>query len=205
MRFEGFPEEAVGFFDELELNNTKDWFHANKGVYERACREPMKALVAELEPTSGEGKLFRPNRDIRFSKDKSPYKTNIAAVVGGYYVSLSADGLYAGGGVYRPGAEALSRFRKAVADDVSGPELEGIVETLERKGYAVESHDVLKTAPKGYPRDHERIELLRRKDLVAGKGWPPEPWLETAETLDRIRTVFTALGPMRDWLERHVL
>lgn len=204
VRFEGFPPEAVEFLDGLELNNHREWFQANKAVYERACREPMKALVAELEPEFGESKIFRINRDVRFSPDKSPYKTWVAAVIGRNYVSLSTEGFYVGGGMYKPSSDGLKRFRAAIHAEGFGRDLERIVGTLERKGYEVETHDRLKTAPKGYSQDHPRIELLRMKDIVAGRGFPPEPWLSTREALKRVKRIFQDLGPLNTWLERHV-
>lgn len=203
-RFTGFPEEAIAFFDELELNNNREWFGAHRDVYERAVRDPMRALVGELEAQFGETKIFRVNRDIRFSADKSPYKTWAAAVVGGNYLSLSSEGLYAGGGVYMPESAYLKRFRAAIADDRTGPALERIVANLRRKKYRVETHEMLKTAPKGYAKNHPRIELLRHKDLTAGKGWAPGTWLGTRETLTRVKKVFTDLRPLKEWLATNV-
>ena len=204
MRFEGFPKDTITFFDELEINNDRAWFQANRKRYDTAVREPLKALVAELGEVYGDTKIFRINRDIRFSADKSPYKTWAAAVVGGNYISLSGEGLYTGGGFYMPESAFLKRFRAAVADDTTGPELEKLVAQLRRKGYTVDTHAKLKTSPKGYSKDHPRIDLLRHKDLTAGKGWPPEPWLGTRETVKRIKKVFTDLRPFKDWIARNV-
>ena len=174
-RFTGFPPEAIEFFEDLEMNNERQWFHANKSTYEQACRAPMEALIAELEPEFGAGKIFRINRDTRFSADKTPYKTRISATVEGGYMSLSPDGLYVGVGRYMPDSSWVARFREAVAEDASGKELEDIVSEIERKGYEVWTHDMLKTAPKGYARDHPRIRLLRHKDLGMGKQFGVEP------------------------------
>src|SRR6266536_95846 len=96
--FAGWPPEALAWFEGLEADNTRAWFQANRAAYERSVRAPLEALVAELQPSFGEVKVFRPNRDVRFSADKSPYKTQASAVVGGYYVQLSANGLLAGAG-----------------------------------------------------------------------------------------------------------
>lgn len=98
MGFDGFPGEAFEFFEQLAQHNNRDWFLAHRDVYERACREPMKQLVAELGANPATTKLTRINRDLRFSRDKSPYRTHIAAGVSGNYFSLSAEGLFVGTG-----------------------------------------------------------------------------------------------------------
>src|SRR6266545_7682552 len=120
MRFDGFGPGAPRFFDELAENNTRDWWQANKARYESDVRAPLEYLLAELADEFGEAKVFRPNRDTRFSADKSPYKTAAAAVVGTpgggtatLYVQLSATGLMVGGGCYHPAKDQLARMRAA--------------------------------------------------------------------------------------------
>ncbi len=203
-RFDGFPREALGFFKGLETHNDRGWFQAHKETYERACREPMQDLMAELEPGLGPSKIFRINRDIRFSRDKSPYKTHIAAVVGGYYVHLSKAGLYVGTGLYRPDPPALARLRSAIDRDASGRKLQTIVASLRRKGYKVETHESLSGTPKGYAMDHPRIDLLRMKDIVAGQKLGAGPWLSTRKALDRVERVMRDTTPFKHWLQRHV-
>ena len=203
-RFRGFPPESLEFFRELAAHNNRDWFLAHKDVYQRACRGPMEALVAELEPRVGKVKISRINRDIRFSPDKAPYKTYIAAGVGGNYISLSADGLFVGGGFYAPDAGALQRFRAAVDDDTTGRRLQAIVRTLRRRGYEVGSHETLSSAPRGYSSDHPRIELLKMKDLFAGRRFAPAAWLATAKARGRIDRVITDTAPLVKWLRQHV-
>jgi len=203
-RFRGFPPESLEFFRELAAHNNRDWFLAHKDVYQRACRAPMEALVAELEPRVGQAKISRINRDIRFSRDKAPYKTYIAAGVGGNYISLSADGLFVGGGFYAPDAGALHRFRAAIDDDTTGRRLQAIVRTLRRRGYEVGSHETLSSAPRGYSSDHPRIELLKMKDLFAGWRFGPAAWLATAKARGRIDRVITDTAPLVKWLRQHV-
>ena len=123
--FSGFPAGALSFYAELEDRNSRDWWLAHKDVYERDVREPMLALLDGLEEEFGEAKLFRPNRDVRFSADKSPYKTHQGALVGsgtvlGYYVQVSADGLRAGGGFRAASPAQTARFRAAVDAPSSG-------------------------------------------------------------------------------------
>jgi uncharacterized protein (TIGR02453 family) len=203
-RFRGFPPESLEFFRELAAHNNRDWFLAHKDVYQRACRAPMEALVAELEPRVGKAKISRINRDIRFSRDKAPYKTYIAAGVGGNYISLSADGLFVGGGFYGPGPDALQRFRAAIDDDTTGRRIQAIVRTLRRRGYEVGSHEMLSSAPRGYSSDHPRIELLKMKDLFAGRRFAPAAWLATAKARGRIDRVITDTAPLVKWLQQHV-
>jgi uncharacterized protein (TIGR02453 family) len=203
-RFEGFPREAFGFFKELEQNNNREWFQAHKDVYEQACRAPMQALMSELEPELGASKISRLNRDMRFSYGRAPYKTHLAAGIGGYYVSLGKEGLYVGAGVYKPDPAALRSLREAIAGDTSGRELAAIVAALGRKGYDVGTHESVASAPRGYAADHPRIELLRMKDIHAGASFTPEPWLSTRKAYDRIVRVMTDLRPFRRWLRVHL-
>jgi uncharacterized protein (TIGR02453 family) len=203
-QFSGFPHEAIDFFNDLERHNNREWFLAHKDVYERACRQPMQQLAAELERRFGKSKISRINRDIRFSSDRSPYKTHISAGIGRHYVSLSTAGLYVGGGMYMPDSAGLERFRGAIAADSSGPQLARIVTTLRRKGYNVDTHETLKSAPKGYSSAHPRIDLLRMKDMFAGKAFKPSAWLSTRKALERITHVMTDVKPLTDWLDRHL-
>src|SRR6266540_2899613 len=192
-RFTGFPRESIEFFKQLAAHNNRDWFLAHKDIYERTCRAPMEALVAELEPRFGKAKISRINRDVRFSRDRAPYKTYIAAGVGGNYISLSADGLYVGAG-----------FRAAIDDDTTGRQIQAIVGSLRRRGYEVASHETPSSAPRGYAPDHPRIELLQMKDISAGRLFAPAAWLSTARARERIARVMTDTGALVTWLQQHV-
>lgn len=203
-RFTGFPPDAIDFFEDLGANNNREWFQAHKDVYERACREPMLQLTSELEPRLGQARISRINRDIRFSGDKSPYKTHVAAGIGGYYIHLSKAGLYVGTGIYKPDPPVLARLRSAIDRDASGRKLRTIVTSLRRKGYEVETHERLAKAPRGYSTDHPRVDLLRMKDMFAGKKFAPGPWLSTRKAFERVRRVMTDVTPFRDWLQLHV-
>jgi uncharacterized protein (TIGR02453 family) len=202
--FKGWPERALAFYEGLEADNSKAYWLDHKDVYERDVKAPMEALLAELSKEFGDTRLFRPYRDVRFSRDKSPYKTTIAGMVGDHYIQLSADGLLAGAGMYHLEPPQLERFRAAVAAEGTGRKLQSLVEGVRKKGLDVHAIDVLKTAPKGYARDHPRVELLRYKGLVAMKSWPPAAWLATAGAKKRVVDVFTAAQPMLAWLETNV-
>ena len=165
----------------------------------------MTELTEELAAEFGEPKIFRPYRDVRFSSDKSPYKTHIGAVVGHTgYVQLSAEGLGAGAGMWEMAPDRLARYREAVARDDLGTELEEIVAVIEKADVTVHGHGALKSAPRGYPADHPRIALLRYKGLTAWKQWPVAPWLETAAAKDRVISFFRTTLPLCSWLNDHV-
>jgi uncharacterized protein (TIGR02453 family) len=204
MGFGGWPAEALEFYEGLEADNSKAYWTSRKAVYEDKVRRPMEELAERLEPEFGEPKIFRPYRDVRFSHDKTPYKTHIGAVFGGTsYVQLSADGLAAGAGRWHLESGELARYRAAVAADRSGAELAAIVAELEKAEVEVHGHDTLKSAPRGYSADHPRIELLRYKGLTSWQGWPPDPWLHTAEAAGHVVAFLRASSDLRAWLAAH--
>ena len=203
-RFTGIPREAFTFFKGLASHNNREWFQVNKDVYERAVRRPMQSLLAELAPTyGGSGKLTRINRDMRFARGQAPYKSFIASVVGRHYISLSKDGLYIGTGLYMPDGATLRRLRAAIDDDVSGRKIAAILAGLRRKRYYVGTHETTAKAPRGYTDDHPRIDLLRMKDIHAGKQLAPSA-LSTRKALERVVVVMRDVQPFSDWLQRHV-
>lgn len=205
MAFKGWPPEAIDFYEGLEADNSKAYWTAHRELYEASVKRPMDELLAELAPEFGEGRVFRPNRDVRFSPDKSPYKTSIAAMAGHMgYVQLSTRGLGVGSGMYVMAADQLDRYRRAVADDGTGDALVGIVADVRAHTIEVTGHDTLKTAPKGYPKDHPRIELLRNKGLIAWKEWPPGAWLGTRKAKERVVDFLRAAQPLNAWLDAHV-
>jgi len=204
MAFQGWPERALDFYEDLELDNSKAYWTAHKQTYADAVLGPMIELTEELAGQFGEVKIYRPNRDIRFSADKSPYKTAIGATIGSGYVQLSANGLAAGNGMYQLAPDQLDRFRQAVASDVTGRELERLIATITSRGIDTHGRDVLRTAPRGYPADHPRIELLRYKGLVAWREWPVEPWLSTPAAKDRVTEFLVVTQPLARWLDAQV-
>ena len=204
MAFHGWRAEALEFFDGLEADNSKAYWQRNKDVYDELVRGPMEALLIELEPEWGEGRIFRPYRDVRFSSDKSPYKTSIAAMVGEGYVQLSAEGLGAGCGMWEMAPDQLERYREAVDEERSGKKLSGLVAEAREAGLDVSAHGELKTAPRGYPKDHPRIELLRYKGLITWREWPAGAWLGTKKAKDRVAEFFRLSRPLNQWLRTNV-
>jgi uncharacterized protein (TIGR02453 family) len=207
MEFTGFPAEALDFYDDLEVDNTRSFWEKHKHVYDECVKAPMVALTDALAREFGEAKVFRPYRDVRFAKDKTPYKTHQGAFVRvaeatGWYVEVSPRGVRTGGGFYRAEAPRLAALRAAIAHDTYGAELEALVRRLERKGFEV-GGEVLKTTPRGYDRDHPRIALLRHKSLIASHALGFEPVIHTAELLDLVRQDWRATRPLVEWAERH--
>jgi uncharacterized protein (TIGR02453 family) len=205
MAFSGWPDKALMFYEGLEADNSKSYWTANRAVYDQAVLAPMTELAEELAAElGGEPKIFRPYRDIRFSRDKTPYKTHIGATLGGQgYVQFSADGLGAGAGRWHLDAEPLARYRAAVAGP-AGAELAVIVAEIEKSGIEIHGHDPLKSAPRGYPADHPRIGLLRNKGLTTWQQWTPGPWLATSQGKDRVLAFLRSSAPLTDWLAGHV-
>jgi uncharacterized protein (TIGR02453 family) len=206
--FTGFGEDAFDFYEGLVADNSKAYWADHTEQYRAAVREPMEALLADLEAEFGAGSMFRPYRDVRFSRDKSPYKDHAGAVArrsdtGGFYVQLSADGLYAAAGYYQLAPDQLDRFRRAIDDAMNGPALERIVADLAARGYRIEGEQV-RTRPRGWPADHPRIALLRRKALYAGMAWEPAEWAHTPECAERVTAAWRGIAPLLDWLHTHV-
>ena len=204
MEFTGFPVAALDFYDDLEVDNTKSFWDAHKAVYEEQVKAPMVALTQALGQEFGEAKVFRPYRDVRFAKDKTPYKTHQGAFVGtapatGWYVEVSAAGVRVGGGTYHAESKDLGLIREGMADDRSGKVLERILRDLDRGGFEI-GGDQLKTAPRGYDKDHPRIELLRHKSLLGMKKYGFEPFVHAPELLDRVREDWRRLRPLVSWM-----
>jgi uncharacterized protein (TIGR02453 family) len=204
MAFSGWPAGALAFYEGLEADNSKAYWTEHKAAYQEQVLRPMEELLAELAPEFGDGKIFRPYRDIRFSPDKTPYKTHIGATVGGTcYVQLSADGLAAGAGRWHMEPAELTQYRAAVAGP-DGSELAAVVEALTAGGIEVHGHGSLKSAPRGYAADHPRIDLLRHKGLTTWQHWGSAPWLATPDAALRVVEFFRASTDLCDWLGSHV-
>jgi uncharacterized protein (TIGR02453 family) len=205
--FDGFPAAALDFYDDLEIDNTKAFWEAHKDVYQRSVLVPMRALVAELAEEFGAAKIFRPYRDVRFSKEKVPYKTHQGAFVAvapesGYYVEVSPRGVRTGGGCYWFSPQRLAPFREAIADDRKGPDLERRLAAATRKGYQT-GGEQLKTKPRGYQADHPRIDLLRHTSLVVGRQIGFDPVIHSAALLDEVRRDWRAVRPIVEWIVDH--
>lgn len=206
--FTGFPAWGVSFYGQLKSQNTREFWAEHKPDWERSVRDPMRALVAALEDEFGPATVFRPNRDVRFSADKSPYKTYQGAIAGpaagiGYYVQLDADGLMVGGGFHTHSPAQTARWRDAIDSDGSGAVLERITDDLVTEGYDLEGA-ALKTRPKGVEPDHPRLDMMRRKELMALKRLGTPDWLSSPEALGQVREHWAALRPLTEWVVEYV-
>ena len=209
--FEGFGPEVQKWFQGLEADNSRDYFAARRNFFDTAVRGQMEALLTELiETFGGEVKLFRQNRDIRFSPDKSPYKTNTYGLIlgsdlarFGLYASISADGLVAGSGYHAMARDQLDRYREAVAEGRSGSELIDLMSATLDAGLELWG-ETLATAPRGYSRDHERIELLRRKSLTLGARLTFRCGISRDAGLSFVGDTWRTAAPVTGWLDTHV-
>lgn len=206
--FKGIPPDAVAFYAELEQHNTREWWALNKDRYEESVREPVLALTDALAEEFGEAKVFRPHRDVRFSRDKSPLKTEQGAVVQdvegmGFYLQVSARGLMAGGGSMHHAADQVTRMRAAVDDDDTGEELAELVDTVHRQHFQT-GGEVLKTRPRGVSEDHPRLELMRHKSLIAWREHGTPAWMSTAAVVGRVRDDWRAIRPLQAWFTANV-
>jgi uncharacterized protein (TIGR02453 family) len=220
-RFEGFADADGRFFRALARHQNREWFEAHRQEYERGWLAPMKALLAEvrerIDPCFprhplGEPKVFRIHRDVRFSKDKSPYKTHIGGYVAidgagegpsapaALYVHLGAEEVFVAAGQYMMDAAHLARFRAAVVDGRRGGALAGILQRLTRAGFAVGSHDVLQRVPRGLDPDHPRADLLRRKGLIVTFPGPPRRLLVAHGFVDWLVMHTKRAVPLVEWL-----
>ena len=209
MTFRGWPQDALDFYSGLEADNSKTYWLAHKPTYDECVKAPFLALSDEIEREFGPLHVFRPNRDIRFAKDKSPYKTAAAAVTeseGGaaYYVQISSEGLYVGSGYYHLAPDQLERYRAAVADSKSGPKLAAAVAGLRKNRYEVASRESLQRAPRGFAPDHPRVELLRMKGMHVGRTFGAPAWVHTSRALDRIVTAWRDAASANRWLDKYV-
>jgi uncharacterized protein (TIGR02453 family) len=199
----GFGEGAVEFYDGLQADNSKAYWTDQREVYENDVKAPMLALLAALEPEFGPGKIFRPYRDVRFSADKTPYKTHCGAIASGFYVQIGSDGLRVAGGYYRMAPDQIARFRESVADDRRGGDLEKRLTALVTEGMEI-AGETLKRQPRGYDADHPRADLLRHKGIYGTRSWPPDDVLHEPGALDRVMIGWRALRPLVEWLDDHV-
>jgi len=211
--FTGFPATAFTFYQGLENDNSKSYWEAHRGVWETDVQEPMQSLVTDLETEFPPLRIFRPQRDVRFSKDRTPYKTwagltsEPRAVGGvGFYLRLEASGLRVACGAMVMAADQIERFRVAIDHRTFGPEFVELTEKLAADSLPVTCGKMppLKRPPSGYPSDHPREEFLRWKGAVIIRDFGRAGWMSSAEALDRVREVWSGAAPLTDWLVTHV-
>jgi uncharacterized protein (TIGR02453 family) len=216
-----FTPALFTFFEELRLHNNRDWFDRNKERYLRDVRDPMLRFIADLAPVLKKiaprlvadprpvgGSLFRIHRDTRFSADKTPYKTHVAAhfrheagrdVHGpGYYVSLDPDEVFLGGGAWRPESEALRAIRRSIVEEPAAWKRATGTPAMRKLAWWGET---LKRTPRGFPEEHPLAELLRRKDVAAGVELSARDAL-SPDFMGHCAEVYRALAPTMKLLAR---
>lgn len=218
MTFDGIPDEGLAFLEDLEERNEREFFQANRALYRERLLAPFTALLdaaaerlGQLAPDHGPARVFRIHRDLRFSKDKTPYHTTMRGYVAqraplpgvvetGYFVEFGPGGLFVAGGMWHPARSELERLRAGIADDDRGARL---VEVLRRAaGVDLEpSLDALRRMPRSYPPDHPRAELLRARSVTLQRRHRRGHWLATTELLDRVGADWRALAPLNHWLD----
>jgi len=226
--FLGFRPAAQRFFRTLARHNTRDWFEANRALYEHEVREPMRSLVEELDvrlatlapELMGDPRrsVFRIHRDIRFSKDKSPYKTNAGCwfyhrnagrAVGqdaegggaGFYFHLDGSSSFVAGGIWMPPRGALNRIRDAIAEAPAAVPALLLEPRFKRRFGALSREAMLTRVPRGYPPDHPAAELLRFQSFTVSRKLSAKE-IGTPRLVDRLAREFEVMLPLVRWLNR---
>ena len=221
-RFEGFADGDAKFFRTLAKKNDRDWFQAHKTEFEEGWNSPMKLLLSEVSEAVDKyyphcdldaPKVFRIFRDVRFSKDKTPYKTHLGGFIPlrrsgrkatdlpmALYFQVGATPSFGAAGHYMMEPHSLEHFRVAVADEKRGKELTRILATLDKKGFPAEAHERLKRVPKAYDEDHPRAELLKQKGLVVRFPEAPTGVLATPKLVRWLADGCKASAALVEWL-----
>lgn len=219
--FDGFPKDTLRFLRDLKKNNDRDWFNANKQQYEQSVKEPMQMLISALAARmkgvhpdiviDPKKSIYRIYRDVRFSKDKSPYKTWIAAAFtydgwdrkhdAAFYFHISPDEVGIGGGLYNPMGPTLKKLRTSIADDAA-PLRAIIGEKTFKKHFGEMVGEELQRVPQGYEKDHPAAELLKKKQYLCWKSLPTSR-ITDAAFLDDLVESFAAMAPFIRYLVEH--
>ncbi|HET7239723.1 MAG TPA: TIGR02453 family protein [Gemmatimonadales bacterium] len=228
--FPGFSAEALGFLRRLRRNNRKDWFERNRAVYETAVRDPMRALVEEMDvrlariapELMGDPRrsVFRIHRDVRFSRDKSPYKTNAACqfyhmdagrgagrdadgAAAGLYFQLAEGECFAAGGLWMPARPALNRVREAIDQDPEALDELVRAPAFRRRFRELTPEAVLSRMPRGYAESHPAAGWLRYQSFTASRDMPEREVL-SPRLPDILARDFAALVPLVRWLNQAI-
>jgi|SRR3954470_6550082 uncharacterized protein (TIGR02453 family) len=225
MAFAGFPESGLSFFRGLSKNNDRDWFEAHRKTWDdevfpamlewcgaliERVRDVMPGLV--FAPRQG-GSVYRLYRDIRFSRDKRPYKTHVAALLWdgvekhdspGVYLHVSPEEVIFGGGIYLFEEARLDRFRKVLHDPDAAERLDQALAAAKKGGLKLEIADKLQRSPRGFDPGGARAEQSKWKGLTVVKRVKPAGWLHSAAALDRSEAVARAYAPLHRWMREEL-
>lgn len=205
MPFAGIPFAALDFYEDLEGDNSKTWWVAHKHQYDEQVKAPLEALAAELAPEFGTAKLFRPYRDVRFARDKTPYKDHqgVHFAESRRYLHIGAAGLYVSGGMFHMESDQIQRYRRAVSDDIAGEALVKAIKKAERAQLTL-GGEQLTRVPSGFAKDHPREAELRHKSVTVSRDFGSPQWLTTVQAKVEIVKAWRAMQPLIDWLGAHV-
>jgi len=203
--FDGISFAALDFYEDLEADNSKAFWTAHRSIYDEQVKAPLQELAAELAEEFGTAKFFRPFRDVRFAKDKTPYKTHqgVYFAESRRYLQVSAAGLYASGGYYEMASDQVLRYRRAVTEELPGQSLLQSVKLAGKSKLEIRG-DQLSRIPSGFAKDHPRQELLRHKSIWATREFGSPQWLQTARAKTELVRAWRAMQPLIDWLDKHV-
>jgi uncharacterized protein (TIGR02453 family) len=204
--FRGWPREALEFLRDLEANNDRDWFKANRAAYDDYLVAPARLLAEDLTDF-GRPHMFRPWNDTRF-RPGPPIKEHLGLAIGyegagGFYVELSLDGLLVAGGLHMPAPDQVDRMRQAIDSPRKAAGLTKALGRARGAGLSMNEPDLVR-APRGYPQDHRRIDLLRRRSMTVSRRHQLRAWLHRGEAGSRIREELEAIRPLVEWLRKHV-
>ncbi|MEZ4865745.1 MAG: DUF2461 domain-containing protein [Caldilineaceae bacterium] len=223
-QFVGFPQDAITFFEEIAIFNEKTWFEENKARFQESVQQPAQAFVEALgerlitlapgiqysTSLNGSGSVMRIYRDVRFSKDKTPYKTNLGIAwwegpgkkmeEPGYYFHLDRSGAWIAGGMYIFTKDALEVYRKAVDHKKQGQALVAALAHAKAAGLAISGSGEYTRVPTGYDKDHPRGDLLRQKGIVAVSPGIPVEVIASPALVDICFDYAKAMLPLHQWL-----
>ena len=205
MTFEGISFAALDFYEDLEADNSKSFWTAHRHVYDEQVKAPLQELAAELALEFGPAKFFRPFRDVRFAKDKTPYKTHqgVYFAESRRYLQVSAAGLYVSGGFYEMASDQVARYRRAVAEDLPGQGLAKVIKAATKAKLEIRGEQ-LSRIPPGFAKDHPRQDLLRHKSIWVTREFGCPDWLQTARAKTEVVKAWRTMQPLIDWLEKNV-
>lgn len=210
MNFNGFSSDVFSFYEELHENNTRDFWQEHKSFYESEISKPLIELAALLSPEFGSVKVFRPYRDLRFTKDKRPYQEFASLAVeqtpqgGALYFQLSADGIYVAGGFWRIESTQLETWREALNNPGFAQEAHSFIDKLMKEGFELNKTNILKSAPKGYSTQHPEIDLLRLKSLTIGRHFKKAAWMHRTECYNKVAESWSSVVIWNNWLDKIV-
>ena len=213
MSFTGFPKEAFEFLTGLEQDNTRVYWQEHNEIWQAVIRPTMRSLMDELEPFFGPLRMYRPNRDIRFSHNKDPYKTWVGITTQGtgpggiglfFAIEPHSMRMSAGSGAFA--GDQIKEYRRSLDNPVAGPKFERIISRIKQAGYTLSSgrKPPLVQMPRGYDADHPRAAYLKWRGVVLRHQIPYEDWFGSPVVLDHIIKVWSAGLPLIEWVQEYV-